>query len=66
MVFCIYYYHELVKERANKSPRRQMCFQIGEPRILTYLQPTSSTPEGGFWCFFTFLRIKSTANLVHL
>ena len=26
MVFCIYYYHELVKERADKYPNRHFDF----------------------------------------
>jgi hypothetical protein len=34
MVFCIYYYHELVKERSDQSPTRQLEFPTGEPRIL--------------------------------
>ena len=35
MVFCIYYYyHELVKEHADKSLPRQMAFHIAEPKIL--------------------------------
>jgi len=61
MVYCIYYYyHKLVKERADRCLLRQTAFRIGEPRILPELA-RPSTPHKGAFCYF-FLYSKEKAS----
>jgi len=47
MVFCIYYYHELVKERADRSPHRRL--EVPKRRVDDFTltrAPVNTSPMG--------------------
>jgi hypothetical protein len=59
MVFCIYYYyHELVKERADKSPHRQTGVPNRRAEDFTLYSAPVNTPRGGFFVFILFILFK--------
>jgi len=58
MVFCIYYYyHELVKERADLSLQRRISFPKRRAGDFTLTRAPVNPPSGGF---SSFLAIHST------
>jgi hypothetical protein len=48
MVFCIYYYHELVKERTDRGPHRLSVVTNRRAEDFTRTVPYVNTIQGGF------------------